>query len=89
MEFKVMSITGQLAYQENTTGCHQGSHVNNINAIKSLNFVRCNLNESIPLTYLGLIRPKIKCTSTVWDPCLFKDITTIERVQEYQQGARG
>ena len=33
------------------------------------------------LTYLGLIRPKLEYTSTVWDPYLLKDITAIERIQ--------
>ena len=62
-------------------------HINNItsNAIKSLNFVRHNLNkydESIkPAAYLGLISQKLEYASTVWDPHLLIDITTVERVQ--------
>ena len=62
-------------------------HINNIasNAVKSLNFVRCNLSkcdESVKsAAYLGLIRPKLEYASAVWDPHLSKDINTIERVQ--------
>ena len=62
-------------------------HISNItsNAIKSLNFVRRNLNncdESVKsAAYLGLIRPKLEYASSVWDPHLSKDIQAIERVQ--------
>ena len=61
------------------------THINNIasNAIKSLNFVRCNLNkceESVmSAAYLGLIHPKLEYASAVWDPYLLKDINAIER----------
>ena len=63
------------------------SHINNVtrNAIKSLNFVRRNLNkcdESVKsAAYLGLVHPKLEDASAVLDPHLSKDITTIERVQ--------
>ena len=62
-------------------------HISNItsNAIKSLNFVRRNLNNCDELVksaaYLGLIRPKLEYASSVWDPHLSKDIQAIERVQ--------
>ena len=62
-------------------------HINNIksSAIKSLNFVRRNLNkcdESVKsAAYLGLVRPKLEYASSVWDPHLSKDIQAIERVQ--------
>ena len=62
-------------------------HINNItsNSIKSLNFVRRNLNkcdESVKsAAYLGLVRPKLEYASAVWDPYLSKDIAAIERVQ--------
>ena len=53
--------------------------------MKSLNFVRHNLNkcdESIKCAaYLGLICSKLEFASAVWDPHLLKDITIIERVQ--------
>ena len=61
--------------------------INNItsSAIKSLNFVRHNLNkcdESVKsAAYLGLVRPKLEYASSVWDPHLSKDIQAIERVQ--------
>jgi len=62
-------------------------HINIItsNAMKSLNFVRRNLNnctESVKAAaYLGLVRPKLEYASAVWDPYLSKDINSIERVQ--------
>ena len=62
-------------------------HINNItsNSIKSLNFVRRNLNKCDKFVksaaYLGLVRPKLEYASAVWDPYLSKDIAAIERVQ--------
>jgi len=59
-------------------------HINNIanNPMKSLNFVRWNLNdcnESVKATaYLGLVHPKLEYASAaVWDLHLSKDINTI------------
>jgi len=57
--------------------------INNIasSTIRSLNFVRQSLakcNESVKsAAYLGLVRPKLECTSSVWDPHLSKDIQSI------------
>ena len=62
-------------------------HINMItsNAIKSLNFVRCNISncdESVKAAaYLGLIWPKLEYASSVWDPHVSKDIHAVERVQ--------
>jgi len=52
------------------------------NAIKPLNFVRRNCDESVKAAaYLGLIQPKLEYASSVWDPHLSKDIHTVESVQ--------
>ena len=62
-------------------------HINNISssAIKTLNFMRCNLNkcaESVKsAAYLGLVRPKLEYASSMWDHYLSKNIQAIERVQ--------
>ena len=62
-------------------------HINNTvsNAMKTLNFVRRNLNKCDESTkaaaYLGLVRPKLEYASAVWDPHLSKDVNAIERVQ--------
>jgi len=62
-------------------------HINHItsSAIKTLNFVRRNLNrcgQSVKsAAYLGLVQPKLEYTSSVWDPHLSKDIQAVERVQ--------
>ena len=68
------------------TSCHS-LHILISHAIKSLNFVRLNLNSCTNLksvesaAHLRLICPKLEYATTVWDPCLLKDITTIERIQ--------
>ena len=62
-------------------------HINNItsSAIKSLNFVRRNLNkcdESVKsAAYLGLVRPKLEYASSVWDPHLFKLLRECRELQ--------
>ena len=62
-------------------------HINNMakNAIKSLNFVRRNLNKCDELVkcvaYLSLVRLKLEYASSMWDQHLSKDIQTIEKVQ--------
>ena len=62
-------------------------HINNTvnNVMKTLNFVRRNLNQCDESTkaaaYLGLVHPKLEYASAVWDPHLSKDINAIERVQ--------
>ena len=51
-------------------------HINNTvsNAMKTLNFVRRNLNKCDESTkaaaYLGLVCPKLEYASAVWDPHL-------------------
>jgi len=63
-------------------------HINNIvyGAVKSLNFVRQNLNncnECVKATaYLRLVSTKLECASAVWDPHLTKDTNTIKENKE-------
>ena len=63
-------------------------HINNItsSAIKSLNFVRHNLNkcdESVKSTaYLGLFWPKLEYASLIWDPIYLKTFKLLRGYRE-------